>query len=232
MKLDLKKLVILGSILFGTIGFTSCLDNDDSQITTPENVGYVSFYNVSPDSNGLNFYSDGIIANASPVSFPQFLNYNGFEEGVRRITVNSSNNVLDTLSLNVVKNRFYSVFATNQFSNLELTMYEDALFTPANGKIGFRFIQLSPDTPQVTVKIEGQSEAIGNFNYKQASPFNEMDPINNKNVYFINTETQDTIISKTVNLTSGKLYTIIGMGFLNSTNQNQKLRIESIGLNL
>lgn len=232
MKLDLKKLVVLGTIVFGAMSITSCLNNDDSQISTPVNEGYVSFYNVSPDSNGLNFYNDDRVVNATPVNFPQFLNYLGIEEGVRKITVNSSNNVLDTLSLNVIKNKFYSVFATNEFNNLELTMYEDALLTPSNGKIGFRFIHLSPDTPQITVKIEDQVDSVGIFNYRQALAFKEVNPINNKNIYLINTATQDTLISRTVNLTSGKLYTILGLGFLNTTNQNQKLRIESIGLNL
>lgn len=231
MKLDLKKLGILGAVLLGSIGLTSCLNNDD-EVPIPQDLGYVSFYNVSPDSNGLNFYSDDVAANSSLVGYSQFLNYLGIQQGNRKITVKSSGNVLDTLSLNVSKNRFYSVFATNKFNELELTAYEDAIATPAADKLLLRFIHLSPDTPQITVKIEGQERPIGNFNYKQTIQFSEASPILNKNIYLINTETQDTLVSKQVNLTSGKVYTVLALGLLNTTNQAQKLKIETIGLNL
>src|SRR5690606_8792563 len=99
-----------------------------------------------------------------------------------------------------MKDRRYSIFDVNEFENLELLAYEDVLVAPATGKASLRFIQLSPDAPNLTVAIEGIETSVGTFSYKQASPFSQINELINKDMYLIDPETQDTLLTKEISL--------------------------------
>lgn len=230
MKLDLKKLAVLGTVLFGTLGLTSCLDNDD-ELPVVEDAGFVAFFNASPDSNGLRFYSNDGLINQNTVGYTQFLNYIPFEVGNHEITVNGGNGNLDTINLNITKDKTFSVFAVNKFETLELVAYDDAITAPAAGKASMRFIQLSPDAPAVTVRIEGVEAPVGQFNFKQGTAFVQMDPVNKKDLYLIDSETQDTLLTKEISLSNGRIYSVFSRGFVETTNSNQRLDVQIIPYN-
>ncbi|SMC42750.1 DUF4397 domain-containing protein [Moheibacter sediminis] len=231
MKLDLKKLGVLGTVLFGTIGLTSCLNNDD-ELPVVQDAGFVAFFNVSPDSNGVRFYSNDRLINQNSTNYSQFFGYVTMEAGTHQIKVNSgSGSDLDTISMNVMKDKRYSVFAVNEFENLELVAYEDALVAPGAGKSSLRFIQLSPDAPQLTIAIEGIEAPVGNLNYKQATSFVQINELINKDLYLISTETQDTLFTKEIRLENGKIYSVFSKGFVNTTNTNQKLDVQIVPVN-
>lgn len=230
MKLDLKKLGVFAAVLLGTISLNSCLNNDDELPNVPD-AGYVAFFNASPDSNGIVFYSNDRVINQSPVNYSQFFGYLGLENGSHAIRVSSGNNSLDTINMSIVKDKRYSVFAVNKFEDLELFALEDAITTPQTGKASIRFIQLSPDAPLLTLAIEGMELPIGDFNYKQSSSFIQVNEMVNKDLYLINTETQDTIFTKEIDLNNGRVYSIFSKGLINTTNQNQKLDIQIVPIN-
>lgn len=232
MKLDLKKIGVFGVILLGTISLNSCLNNDD-ELPIPEDAAFVAFYNVSPDSNGLKFYENGNSINSNSTNYGQFFGYANLTPGQSKITLQSGTaNDLDTLNINLIKNKIYSVFAVNRFEDIELVAYEDQFTSPTSPlKTLFRFIQLSPDAPTVALKIEGSNEDLGQYFFKQASGYREIEEVLSKKVYLIDVETNDTILSKSVNLTRGKIYSIFSKGFVNTENQNQKIDIQIIPIN-
>src|SRR5690606_39199610 len=168
MKLDFKKLGMLGAVLLGAMSLNACLDSDDAA-PPMQDAGFVAFYNLSPDSEALRFFFNDHLINQEPTKYANFFGYVPFETGNYDFSVNSENNSLDTISLNVSKDRRYSIFAVNEFENLELVSYEDAISIPSTGKVSVRFIQLSPDAPQLKVAVEGIENPIGNFAFKQAS---------------------------------------------------------------
>lgn len=229
MKLELKKMKFWGLILLGAIGFTACLDTDDTQIYG--NSSWAAFINASPNSQGLKFLSDGLTINSNSANYSHYFGYVPLETGTRRITVRSENTVLDTISLNMEQNKRYSIFAVNDFASLELIAFPDDPTTPETGKSMIRYIQLSPDAPTLRVSIEGQ-ESLGVFNYRQSSGFVQVNETTHKDLYLINEETQDTLITKEIELSSGKIYSIFSKGFVNTENQNQQLDIQIISLTL
>lgn len=229
MKLEFKKMKFLGLMLLGAATFTACLNTDDNHQQIYENTTWGAFVNVSPNSQNLRFYSDGDIINSNPANYSHYFGYVPLEAGTRQLTVRSENEILDTLSLNMTEGKRYSIFAINDFENLELISYPDDAYLPETGKSLIRFIQLSPDAPQLRVSIEGQ-ESLGVFNYKQSSGFVQINETIHKNLYLINAETQDTLLSKDIEFTNGKIYSIFSKGFLNSENQNQQLDIQIISI--
>lgn len=232
MKLDLKKLGILGVVLLATISISSCLNNDD-ELPNLEEKAWGVFINASPNSENLRFYSDGEVINSSGMDYDELYGYLNFDEGAKTITVKSSGNEnnLDTLSLNMVKNKIYSIFAINSAENLELISYDDSYTAPAATKAKIRFIQLSPDAPRIRVAIENNEEFFGEFDFKQASFFQDISETLNKNMYLINMETSDTIFTKEINLERGRIYSIYSKGFINTEIEEQKLDIAIIPIN-
>lgn len=227
MKLDLKRTGLIGVILFSGLFLNSCLGDDGEDYI--QDAGYVAFINASPDSENLKFYSNGNNINPNGIDYSQFLNYSAFGVGNHNLSVKSgSNEDLDTLSLNVGQNQWYSIYAVNSVENLELVAYSDSFITPAAGKASIKFIQLSPDLPQIQVAIEGNENNLGNFLFKQASPFTEVNETLHKDLYLIDAVTTDTIFTKEVEFISGKTYAVFSKGFYESDDTDQDLDIQII----
>lgn len=232
MKLDLKKIELWSALLFSALTFTACLNNDDDQPIVPQDISNVIFLNASPDSNGLFFYSNNRILNTTAANYSQLFGI-GLESGNNKITIKTNtSSELDSLSINFEKNKFYSVFAVNKFDNIELKVYQDALFTPAADKAIMRFIQLSPDAPEMIVSIEGQEEIVGIFNYLDVISYRETDPVSNKKINLINAETQEVLFSKEITLTRGNAYSIFSKGLINTPTESRKLNIDIVTTNL
>src|SRR5690606_36536621 len=119
MKIDLKKLGIIGGLLISGLFATSCLDDDSS--SEPFSGGWVAFVNASPDASSLKFYSNGNVINSSGIPYGQYFGYLSAPTGVHNLTVRSGNNTdRDTVTINVGINKYYSVFAVNLLDNIEL----------------------------------------------------------------------------------------------------------------
>lgn len=229
MKSELIKMKYLGMALLGALVLTSCLNTDDNDQSIYENTSWGAFINVSPDSENLQFLSDGNLINSTPADYSQYFGYVPLQAGTREFKVRSENEVLDTLSLNMENGKRYSIFAINNFENLELISFPDEVYAPEAGKSLMRFIQLSPDAPQLRVSIEGQ-ESLGTFNYKQSSGFVQVNETLHKDLYLIDEATQDTLLTKEIELSNGKIYSVFSKGFLNSENENQQLDIQIISV--
>jgi len=229
MRLNLKKSgLIVGIIFISGLFLTSCLD-DDTNNYLPENAGWIAFINASPDSENLKFYSNGNSINLGGIDYSQFLNYSAFEIGNHNLSVQSgTGEELDTISLNVELNHWFSVYAVNNLADLELVAYSDNFITPDINKASIKFIQLSPDLPQVKLAIEGINDNLGTYLFKQASPFTEVNETFHKNLYLIDAVSNDTIFTKQVDFTSGITYAVFSKGFYETENTDQGLDVQVI----
>src|SRR5690606_23939038 len=108
--------------------------------------------------------------------------------------------------------RFYSVFAVNTPGNTELIGFEEQFIVPNTGKAAIRFFQLSPDAPTLKVSISGETANLGTYEFKQASGYMEINEVLNKKMYLIDYNTNDTIFSKNMNFTNGRLYSVVAKG--------------------
>lgn len=230
MKLELKKLGLIGTFLFSGLFLSSCLNNDDGPVI-PDQSGFMLFVNTSPGTNGLKYFANGEAVTMPALNYNELYGYTYQEVGETNFTIRTGSVDLDTLSLDVDINRYYSLFAVNTPDNIELVAYQDnpvAISTP--NKASIRFLQLSHNTPLVKVAIEGMEENLGIYYFKQASSFMEIDNIFNKNIYLINAETNDTILSKPLILEAGKTYSVFSEGIYGSDNENLDLDVQLITL--
>lgn len=224
----------LSLVCLGLMGFlsVSCLDTDNTMPIDDKEYGHIAVGNFSSDAGAINFKKNG-----SPIVNNQFNygNYNGYyslETGDYSFTIEKNNNPLDTITFKVKKNELYSLFAVNKLNNIEIVKTDDNITMPEVDKMLYRFIQLSPELPEITVKLEGDENSLGDFKFKDYSFFEKRGYFSNKKIYLINTETQDTLFSKNISLDQRKAYTIISKGLLDTQDGNQMLDIQVVGVNL
>lgn len=89
-------------------------------------------------------------------------------------------------------------------------------------------MQLSYNTPTVKLKFETEDEDFGEYNFKESSPFMEVQSFDEKNVYLIDEATGDTLVTKKISMLGRKSYVLFSKGEFGSTSENQKLDLQLI----
>lgn len=225
----MKKLKQFGLIAFISVSVISCLNIDDDSTNVPES-GWISFVNASPGSSQLRLYEDGHPIPGNALNYGEFNNYWRVETGTKQLSVRSSSSEdMTTKALIVKLNDFYSVYAVNTPDSIELVTFLDNHQVSDNiNRTVFRFMQLSYNTPEVKLKFETEDEDFGSYNFKESTDFVETKALDNKNVYLIDVETNDTLLTKKISLLGRRSYVLFSKGVLGSTNENQKLDFQLI----
>ena len=209
----------------------SCLDDDNADTVQPVPVSYVSIYNASPDAPALDVIVDSKRVNAYPFDYTDYSGYLNFYTGERNFTIssfNASNALVDT-TLNLVQGNAYSLFLIDRVSSLETLLVRDSTAAPATGKAVVRFVHLSPDAPQVSVNVAGDStELFTQTGFRSVTSFKEVDA---KTYSFEVKDANGNVLlnAKDVNLESGGYYSILVRGFATPpAGSNNALSVEVI----
>lgn len=203
---------------------SACLDDDDSNIQ-PIPVGYVNVYHAAPDAPALDIVVDGNRINAAPFDYADHSGYLNFYTGNRNLkfkTTNAANALVDT-TLSVAEGKAYSLFVINTLPSLELLIVGDSADAPAAGKAMVRFVNLSPDSPAITVAEQGGSALFEDAVFKDATNFIEVDA--KKYSFDVKSAENDEVLVnvKDVNIREGGFYTIITRGFANPPQGNTNI---------
>jgi hypothetical protein len=197
----------------------ACADFEDDRIE-PVPVGYVSLYNAVPDAPGLDISVDERqLNNTGTFDYADYSGYLNFRTGDRTIKFTTANaaNALAEAEVEVNAQKAYSVFLINRLADVETLVVRDSSAAPAQGKAMIRFIQLSPDAPEVTVEYADESATpwVSNAAFKDVSDFIEVDAA----TYTFNVKnkaTDESIVeAESVRIQAGGYYTIITRGFTN-----------------
>ncbi|SDL02163.1 protein of unknown function [Pedobacter sp. ok626] len=204
---NLSQLIAVTLLLFSLL-LTSC-----SKETETTAYAYLSVANVSPTLGTYNIYLDGTKSNTSgAVAFGGILAYSTLTAGNHTLsfTTESSVNVLATKTVSLEENGVYSAFLIDKGNNLDVLLIKDEINVASTEKAFIRFINLSPDAPELDLSVSEAETLISGKAYKSASAFQAIDP---KTYSF---ELKANGIVKTIltdqTLTAGKYYTIIARG--------------------
>jgi len=203
---------VVGSALLMTM--TGCsLTNDADEPLPP--VSYVSLYQASPNSPELKIVLDKkTIANS--FGYTDHTGYLRFFTGERKLEFGPSkadNIVLDT-TMKFEENEAYSIFVVDTYPKADMLVLNDDTDTPAEGKAKIRFLNLSPDAPEVALAeknattrlFEGQA-------FKKTSEFVEVNA--GSHDFVVKTAGGDEVLLSMPNavLLEGWSYTVIVRGF-------------------
>lgn len=214
MKLNFLSKVVMGAA--AALLFSSCELSDDTANQEPlvPEAAYGIIANTSPSSGDLYFFADNNQIDNSAFNFGDARGYYTFFLGERTLSVeNADGTVLATKDVTLTNAQYFSAFAVNTFTNLELVTFNDSLQYPAANRVRVRFINLAPDAASVDVNSTTQNFATG-LAFKSATEFTEVEG-GNYSFTFTDTATGDALnTAEPIYLQSGRIYTIYTKGFV------------------
>jgi hypothetical protein len=211
-----KAFSVLLSVVLAVSIFTLSSCEDDDKITYAN----VLVTHASPDAPGVDLLIDDVKVNTQPLTYPNNTGYLDAETGTRNIKVNVAGTTTTVINgnLDVEADKYYSVFAVDQVSEITAIVLADDLTMPAAGKAHVRFVHLSPDAPAVDVAVASSGAVVfSNIEFKESTAFTPLDAgTYNLDVRVAGTSTVALVLPP-VTLQAGKIYTVFAKGFLAGT---------------
>jgi hypothetical protein len=163
---------------------------------------------------------DDVKVNTQPLTYPNNTGYLDAETGTRNIKVNVAGTSTTVINgdLDLEVDKYYSVFAVDQVSEITALVLVDDLTMPAAGKAHVRFVHLSPDAPAVDVAVASSGAVVfSDIAFKESTVFTPLDAgTYNLDVRVAGTSTVALVLPP-VTLQAGKIYTVFAKGFLAGT---------------
>jgi hypothetical protein len=171
---NVKLLSIVGGAFLLTMA--GCDVTSDADEPLPP-VSYVSLYQASPNSPDLKIVLDQkTIANS--FEYTDHTGYLRFFTGDRKLEfgpASADNIVLDT-TMKFEENRAYSIFVVDTYQKADILVLDDNTDVPAEGKAKLRFLNLSPDAPEIELAEANVEKALFEDQaFKETSEFIEVD---------------------------------------------------------
>jgi hypothetical protein len=164
------------ALLAGTLGLTSCLDNDD--VMEYPAAGYISIYDGAPGNAGVIVYADQNQANNFPIKYAEVLAYQNFYPGERLFKFSESNSLTSLLEkeYELKVDSVYSMFLLEDLGELNVILIDDDWSEPTADKAQIRMINLSPDAGTVSLKIDEVEDLFfEGLAFKTNSEFESLD---------------------------------------------------------
>ncbi|WP_219222549.1 DUF4397 domain-containing protein [Pedobacter antarcticus] len=213
------------SVLGLTITLSSCkLDSPE-----PVEIAALTIVNAAPKASAIDFYLDNQRVNNAEFNFGSQIDYQRVFPGARKATVKVGGKTDVWYEKNIKLNAgmYYSLYVIENLDSLAYVVTEDEYTKPADGSAKVRFINLSPDAPELTLVVDADTT---NFTrpYKLATPFKNIKVEANHKLTLKNKATgADVATLDNVKLTSGRFYTFWAKGLLNTTETNKKIEIKA-----
>jgi len=211
-----RAISIFASAILAVSIFTLSSCEDDEKITYAN----VLVTHASPDAPGVDLLIDDVKVNTQPLTYPNNTGYLDAETGTRNIKVNVAGTSTTVINgdLDLEVDKYYSVFAVDQVSEITALVLVDDLTMPATGKAHVRFVHLSPDAPAVDVAVASSGAVVfSDIAFKESTVFTPLDAgTYNLDVRVAGTSTVALVLDP-ITLQAGKIYTVFAKGFLAGT---------------
>lgn len=175
---------------------------------------YVRILHASPDAPGVDVYVNNRLI-ARDVTYREFTQYIPIAGGLYNIklypTGQTANPVVDT-NVNIPPRSIFTIAATGQLANLDLTLSVEPPVNRLPGETLLRFAHLSPGTVNVDALLSDGTILANDIEYKEVTDYRRIRP----GVYefqFRPTGTDATVLTvPNINLRAGNIYTIYIVG--------------------
>lgn len=222
MKTLKQKFKTLGGIALGmlvtSILLTSCLKKTDSE---PVQNAALTIINASSGTDSLSFYFDNYLVNKMPLRYTDKIDYFQFYAGNHTLVVTKPGSTKQIAGGYGGFNggSYYTVFVVaTRADSTRLILKNDSVSNPATGKAKIRFANLTYDSPEVNIGIQGQPALFSKTAFKKVTSFVEVTP---GTFTFSIQETANAstnkFVQQNVKIEADKIYTIWTKGLWTST---------------
>jgi hypothetical protein len=207
------------------LAVTSCKKQE--QVVT--SISYFRVINASPTLGTYDAYINGQKANTAALPFGGTIRYVQPASGQCDVKFTIANDVdaVLTKSVTLTTNSAYSYYLIGKGAALEGLLITDVMANTATDKAYVKFINLSPDAPELSLNIVGGASLATSRAYKATSEFVAVDAKTQsfeiKNAAGV---VQTTLLDQA--LQGGRYYTIIARGVLSPGVNDQRFSAQAI----
>jgi hypothetical protein len=223
----LRNTMALAILSISALNLSSC---SSDPVAAPE-VAYLSVLNASPTPATYNAYMGAEKVNSVPLPFGGGTNYFPKVPGsyAVKFTTASSTDAIINKNLNLENNKVYSLFLIDKGDKLDYLLNNDPVNNAASEKAFIRFANLSPDAPALSLTVkDSTTPLVTDKAYKTLSNFVETEAKS----YILQVKTTSNGAQlkedQTIELKAGKSYTLMAIGMLNATGNDQPFQIKII----
>jgi len=186
----------------------------DSDYEDTDPISFVSLYHASPNGPDLDIVVDDMKINTVPFTYGLYTDYLRFSSGSRTLKLGpygGSTFTIDTV-LGIEPDKHFSIFVIDEFERASVMMLFDDPALPATGNAKVRFINLSPDSEPVQLKIKGEPLPLTIVqSFAVASTFMDVEA----KTYIFEILSGGVVVEDLPNtqLQSGRFYTIVVRGY-------------------
>lgn len=218
-------------VLLAVSTLAACKKDKDKTPPTI-NPGRVAMLVSSPGATEFSFLLNGTkTTTAKALTYNTVIDYTDIKAGTGEFsfTKKDATEVLAKINYEIKSQRNYSLIVTDKSPKAALILVEDDLSAPAAGKAKVRFVNLSPDAPELDLYVAGKLDAgVTKKAFKAVSSFVSIDP--GAEIKFEIKENGKTDVLATLDkykIESGKIYTIWARGLKDATDVT-KLGVEAM----
>lgn len=198
--------------LLSILTILSCTKNT----TTDTQLSYLSIVNASPTVGTYYTYVNGVLISSAAIPFGGTTAYAEYLAGDYpiKLTPESSPETLLSKTLSLSPNTIYSYFIIDQGEKLDGLLISDNLSITSTDKAYLRFINLSPDAPNLDL---GANDTESFFTGKAFKTTSDFIPVEAKAYVFqIKDESSRTVKTnmESSTLSPGRYYTVVARGLL------------------
>ncbi len=198
------KLMVVFSL--SLVFLSSCLK--DLSNDGPQDAAALNVVNASPGPLVINFFLNNNLVNGPSLGYSQESRYVMTTSGSKKFDAATGGtfNSLVADTINLERDKYYSLFVTGQNNALSTFLTEDDLSLPPGGKAKIRFINLSPDGGNFALTVKGGATLFSGQSFKTASAFKVIDPA----VYMFELKSSESAVEHEASLdvAAGKIYTV------------------------
>ena len=223
--MDLLNKIIAGCVLIASFFAMSC-NNEETDINAGQDS--LMLVNASPDAGKIDFMFNDVKVNNQPLNYTENTAYTLINAGIKKVETTFPPSETKQLSVPILlkTKKVYSVFFAGRVGN-GTSVYvatEDNLSNPDKGKSKYRFINLSPNSSTLDLRLANDSVLVSNIPFRSASDFNQIKAGN----YNLKLVSRDPSIIANANLNfafvNGKVYTFWAKGLVNG------LGVQALGI--
>lgn len=205
----------------------SCAKGEESSL----NITSLSVIHASPGLPAIDFYFNGDRLNGDSIiaygdTIPNKLFNSGTASIVIKKYISSTTYISTSIELESEKN--HSFFVIGKPNEPTYLLTADDLSAPASGKAKLRFINLSPDAPDLSFKINS-GNLFGSMAFKAYSEFSLVDP-GDHIISIHNSASGAKLAEQNLNIEAGKVYTVWAKGLTATTESDLALAMQVVGL--
>lgn len=216
------------ALLAGTMGLTSCMDDNDP-IVYPD-AGFVSIYNGAPSNAGVIVYADQNRVNDFPLKYSDVLPYKNFFPGNRQFKFSESNSLTSLLEKNfeIKVDSVYSIFMIENAGVLDAFLVDDDWAEPTSKEAQIRMVNLSPDAGAVSLVVDAVvAPVFSDIAFKSNSVFKSL-ATKTYNLKVVSSTGETLASASNIELKGNRVYTLVVRGYKQSTENSKKLDLQLI----